>query len=923
MSDPRIVFVVSHTHWDREWYRPFHSFRVDLVKVVSEVLDRLEDDDDFQHFVLDGQAVVLEDYLAVRPEDGERIRRLVQGGQLAIGPWYVLPDEFLVSGEATVRNLIVGHAVAGPFGPVQKVGYMPDSFGHIAQMPQILRRAGMDSFIYTRGNGAEIDEVGREFFWTAPDGSSVLAINQCGGYCNAAGLGFDEGWEANTQRTVSLDKAVRRVKQLFEKTDELSQGDVYLLNNGCDHLPPQRELGLILAALRRAFPNTEFRHARFEQYLSEVRAANFVKHEYEGELIGGKEHFVLSGVRSARMYLKQLNDRAQSVLTDYLEPLATYTHFVFGRPYPRGLINDSWKLLLQNHPHDSICGCSTDEVHREMVPRFEGVIQAGEQLIRDELVFLAPTFARAHEDDADTVICVVNPLPEVRTEVVDRLIVLRSPGVDMERVVLQDESGRLVPFEILDSRYVERFRGVEYRTELFGRRQHEQFQIYMANFGTRVASDHASRNEWDMFLHVRFLAEDLPGLGHLNFCLRETGRDRSDGSDPRTNAVIVGARTIENEFYVVTLHPDGTFDVRDKDTGHRFTGLNRLEDTADVGDEYDYSPCEDGNAVSTDGINGTVSIVDGGGLGGRIQVEFPLELPVGLAPDRRSRSETSLACRVRVRVGLKSADSVIEVETSFDNRVKDHRLRASFPTTVASDIVVSDGQFHVNERPVDQPSGSDWVQPPSGTYPQQEFTLQYDESRGLALFNRGLPEVRAVRDDSGASCLYLTLLRAVGWLSRDDFASRRHSNAGPTLPTPDAQCIGEHHFQYGVMPLAPGKDVAAVKCVSRRYRVPVVAVQGVKDGSIAGGTGLLHKSTTSTVIAAIKRHESRDSLVIRLYNLIERPVEETLTLGVDIRRAWRTNLLEERQRAIEITSPRQIDIHLGAHEILTVEVEPG
>jgi alpha-mannosidase len=133
---PKKVYIVSHTHWDREWYRPFHEFRVDLIGVVSTVLDRLENDDAFQHFLLDGQSIILEDYLEIVPGDESRIRALVKGGVLSVGPWYVLPDEFLVSAEAIVRNLILGHRVAGKIGPVQKVGYMPDSFGHIAQLPQ-------------------------------------------------------------------------------------------------------------------------------------------------------------------------------------------------------------------------------------------------------------------------------------------------------------------------------------------------------------------------------------------------------------------------------------------------------------------------------------------------------------------------------------------------------------------------------------------------------------------------------------------------------------------------------------------------------------------------------------------------------------------------------------------------------------------
>ena len=186
---PKTAYLVSHTHWDREWYLTFSRFRSMLAGVVRGVLDALENDEHFEHFCLDGQSVVVEDYLDVHPEDEPRMRRLVEQGALSLGPFYILPDEFLVSAEAHVRNLVYGRQAAARLGPVQGVGYMPDSFGHIAQMPQLLQRAGLDSFVYTRGNGDEIDDLGWEYVWQAPDGSEVLAINQCGGYCAAGALG--------------------------------------------------------------------------------------------------------------------------------------------------------------------------------------------------------------------------------------------------------------------------------------------------------------------------------------------------------------------------------------------------------------------------------------------------------------------------------------------------------------------------------------------------------------------------------------------------------------------------------------------------------------------------------------------------------------------------------------------------------------
>jgi alpha-mannosidase len=875
---PRIAFVVSHTHWDREWYRTFHEFRAQLTRVVRQVLDALEGDEAFRHFLLDGQSIILEDHLAVHPEDAPRIRELARQGALSLGPWYVLPDEFLVSAESIVRNLLIGHEVASAHGRPQEVGYMPDSFGHIAQMPQILRGAGIDSFVYTRGSGDEIERVGHEHAWLAPDGSEVLAVNQCGGYCNAGGLGFHEIWHAHTRREVDLARAVDQVRGLFSKMARLSRSEIRLLNNGCDHFPPQRDLGRVLEALREAFPDTEFRHASLGEYLDALRSSGLEFESYEGELIGGRLHHVLSGVWSARMPLKQQNDRCQTWLADVLEPLCAYTHFVLGRDYPAGAIHDAWKRLLQNHPHDSICGCSTDEVHREMRPRFEGVRQTAEQLLRHELAHLAPTFARSAEDDDKTVLCVANPLPEPRVEVVERMVVLQPGRTRVADLRLYDEQGCPVAFEVVERLYVERFWGVDYRLELDAASQREKLGVYVDRLGHRILRGEEERDASDCHLTIRFVAE-LPPLGHVLFTLRDGGGGEAPGL---LRTVEIADGVIENSFYRLSLHPDGSFDVEHKATGERYSGLNRLEDTEDIGDEYDYCPAAGSRTVTSEGARGSVQLLEQGGLRGRLQADLVLSLPEAIESGRGQRSDRLVDCPVTVRVGLSHDSPVIDVELDFHNRVQDHRLRAHFPTSIRTDTVVSDGHFLLNRRAVRRTGGDDWMQLPPPTWPQQEFSLIQDGSRGLAVLNRGLPEIEATPRPDGSVGLALTLLRAVGWLSRDDFPTRRHSNAGPTLHTPEAQCMGPHRFHYAVVPFAGDFIDAGVRGISRRYRTPPLCVQGVEDGAVPGGRGLLRTHSHKTCITAVKKHESRDSLVLRLYNLTAEQVDETLSLSAPI-----------------------------------------
>jgi alpha-mannosidase len=278
-------------------------------------------------------------------------------------------------------------------------------------------------------------------------------------------------------------------------------------------------------------------------------------------------------------------------------------------------------------------------------------------------------------------------------------------------------------------------------------------------------------------------------------------------------------------------------------------------------------------------------------------------------------------CPVRVRVTLRHASPVVEVETIFENRAKDHRLRALFPAGVATDTVVSDGHFYANARPVDQAPHPDWLQPPSGTHPQQEFSLVEDAQGGLAVLVRGLPEIAPLRDARGGAGFAVTLLRAVGWLSRDDLVTRRHRNAGPTVATPDAQCPGEQRFRYAVVPYAGGFLAADIKGASERYRTPPIVVQGVEDGHVAGGTGLFRKRGDAVRVSAVKKHEERDTLIVRLYNLTAAPATGTLAFEGAVRAAWRTGLLEEREREIQVAGGHEVAVALGPHEIATVEVE--
>src|SRR6185503_8054973 len=377
------IHVVSHTHWDREWYLTHEQFRFRLVALIDRLLDLLDADPSYKHFHLDGQTIVLEDYLEIRPEQEPRLRRAIEEGRVLIGPWYVMPDEFLVSGESLVCNLLRGDRISRQFGTPMPVGYLPDLFGHVGQMPQIWRQVGLDNTILWRGFGGP----DAEYWWEAPDGSRVLMMHlPPEGYCNATRLVFDPA--------AMMTRAAEKIAYERGRT-RTSQA---LLMNGVDHVEPHPTIPGLIEKLS-AIPDQRARHSTLPEYVAAVRnAVEAERPDLEtvvGELRTGTDYAnLLPGVLSARVYLKQHNAHVQTLLESYAEPLALFASLL-GARYPSGELRHAWKTLLQNHPHDSICGCSIDAVHDENMTRFARARQVGDAVVDAALDVIADSVQAA------------------------------------------------------------------------------------------------------------------------------------------------------------------------------------------------------------------------------------------------------------------------------------------------------------------------------------------------------------------------------------------------------------------------------------------------------------------------------------------------------------------------------------------------
>lgn len=863
------IIIVPHTHWDREWYLPFERFRYRLVRLVDELFDILGSDEEYAHFLLDGQMIIAEDYLEIRPQNEGRLREEVARGRIGIGPWYTMPDEFLPSGEALIRNLMVGQRLSQKSGGVMKIGYLPDPFGHIAQLPQILRGFGIDAAFVGRG----VDPPQTEFYWEAPNGSQVLTHWFAAGYCNAQFLTQD----LDTFRSERFEGLSALRDFLLAKAST----DVILLMNGCDHMGPETDLTQIIGALNRKMDDIVI-HGSLSDFASRVRERNPELAIVKGELRNCKNTPLLPGVLSSRIYLKQRNHEVQTLLESYAEPIAGFAWSLV-EEYPAVFLRQAWKLLLQNHFHDSICGTSIDQVHREMLPRFDRARQIAEEVAKDYLKKIGKQVAL--EDEGITIL-VFNPTSRERAERVNAWIepMISLPfgrcrqgpleELDLRNLTLLDPEGKAVPFQVGEQKL---------------------FSEDILN-----GAKHLEK------IRLSFQAGRVPPFGYRAYRLRPFS-----GEKAQYGSLLGGERALENEFLRVEVEGDGTLTVTDKATGVVYRSLGYFEDSGDAGDEYDYSPPDSQEILGTRGNAAEIEAVENEPGWATLRIRHLFRLPKGLTVDRQGRSRERVACEIISFVTLQRGVRRIDIRTVVENRACDHRLRVGFPTAIHAAESIAESAFAVVRHPVQLPKEMGWAESPSPTHPQKRFLALEADGRGLAVLNRGLPEYEVTEE----GVIYLTLLRGVGWLSRDDLKTRR-GHAGPPYEVPDAQCLGRHAFEYAVMPYEGHWLKARIWEEASSFNVPLMAARIQGGGELPQTCSFLQVEPAELIVSTVKKAEEDEALIVRLYNIAHEEVEGAIEFPQAIATAVETGLDEGERETLQVEG-RRVCFKTRGHEIRT------
>lgn len=847
------AYVVTHTHWDREWYMTYEIFRKRLLNLIDLLIDNIPKEKYFKHFMLDGQTIVLEDYLEMRPNKKEELVQLIKEKRISVGPWYILPDEFLISGESLIRNFLIGKSILERLKVEgMDIGYLPDMFGHNAYTPAILKGLGLKGAVLWRGVGKSCRKT--EFLWKSPYGEEIITINLIRSYSNGAHFG----------------RKIEDMKEVFKnEIKELSKHATtrnILIMNGTDHEFPLFDLPRNFDKWSEEF-GVEIIHSSLEDYLNAVLNEKPNLDVVSGELRDPSYEPVLKDVTSTRIYLKLKNFEAQILYQRYLEPLAV----LLNKADVLNEIEYGWKMILKSQPHDSICGCSLDRVHKDVDVRLSRAIEVGISVMSD-------IFGELFDEDEKTIV-VFNPYERERNAVIKGLVDL-DPNKNW---CLTDDEGNLYDL------HVEKVNPVEFVEQLHIPGDNSYLEMipmmrkYLKTLSVNVSS---------IFKPSRVIFQaSLPALGFKRFFIKEGKSCEIKDCSP----------TFENDYYIFSLNDDGSFKIDDKINNITYNKLNFIEDIGDAGDEYNFSPVfQDVQINKPEELS--IEKVRNFGFIKEIEVFVKYRIPKELSKDRKARSRETLIIPLKLKYTLFRDEPRVDILVELENNAKDHKLTANFIFPERIDKIVNDGYFGLVEHPItleNDEKASEEIVP---RYAMESFLAVQGQKGKYMITTRGLHEYEVQRND--VTKISITLLRAVGWLSRGDLTTRR-DHAGPYIPTPEAQCLGKFKYRYSFHILKEGSPEEIYEN-SRKFLLDPVLIPTSKllrNGfpNFTADKGIF--------LSALKIAHKRNGIIIRFFNPTNEEKKISFEKNVEL-----VNMAEEPLK-IEIK-----DIIMKPGEIVTVKI---
>ena len=840
------VFVVPHTHWDREWFFTSDQAKVYLLKDLKDVLDHLEASGQYGSFLLDGQSSLIEDYLNWRPQERKRVEKLVKEKKLILGPWYTQTDQYLASGESIINNLRIGMKQSDELGGHMNIAYVPDSFGQESSMPQIYQQLGIDDAVLYRGFSLD-DTKQSEFTWQGEDGSEISVFRMACGY-------FIGGVVDETKLAQLM------TEEPFKTVVDQASTDNVLFPNGSDMAPLRFDLPEFIERLNQANKGKfTFEVASLEDYITAVKEAKPELRLITGEQDCGKDMRVHKSISSSRADLKALNTKLQNYLANVVEPVLALGSY-FGLPYPTKTLEDLWKKMAKNAAHDSMGNCVSDRVNADIKARYQKVEDIATALVE---VTLRQISTGVKNDGHPITLTVFNTLPVERGGVISKRVY--SPSRNFK---IQDYNGQNIPFEITAVKDV---------TELItsstiqldpGQAIYLPEKVYQLDVNMQLAN--------------------IPAFGYKQLSLLSEQDQEIDLPTRQTGT------KIENEFYQVNV--DGSLDILDKLNNHLYRKQAILEENGDDGDSYNYSPAKQ-DLVSYSTAQPHRSQCIQNALSSKLIIDYDFSVPSDLAA--RAKGLTDVKMPTQMIVTLDQASKLIKFELNVDNRLpKSHRLCIDFDSEVVTNTSIADIQFGTIKRPLKkkqalkdwhQNQGA-WQEKPISINTVQSFVAMSDDERGLALIPQGVREYECIGKDNAT--IRLTVFRTYGMLGKRDLLYRPGRASGDeTVPTPEAELNQHLSFGLAMTTMQTGYDQAALASEVKAFETPLQVYQYAEflNGRLtfpfnpvkrtADPELSLFKTDNQLVISTVEQTEEGTGYQMRLYNPLFHPVGDKITFN--------------------------------------------
>ncbi len=892
INDVKKIDVVSNTHWDRELRQNFEKTRRNLLIMLDTTLDILESDPEYHSFTMDGHSIMIDDYLEMRPERREQIEKFVKQGRLIIGPYYILPEEFTISHEAIVRNLMTGRKTVEKYGgKTGTVAYTPSSWGQTGQLPQIFSDFGISHMMFYRG--ISHDEAPAEYIWEAPDGTQVLA-SRFALYCRynwyyqvhravsrnrvwakdyvwgeydetpfrpadgdvGAGISYDLKMPVANYDKTNLKKAI--LDMLEEEKGHFTT-PIFLGMNGHDiSVGFPRESEVIKDAKELFEGEIEIEHTNLEQFWKDAEEyldrskMTVLKGERRAYLKQGRWTYLFPGTISARTYLKQADFDAYTALTYLAEPLNALAGTDSKRYLERG-----WKYLLSNHSHDANGGCAPDEICKDMEYRFRKAKDIADIVADDAMIEIAKNLSPEGQDKDVLQLVVYNSLPYERDVIVP---------LDFE---VPSTFGKGI---VIDGVKMQAIRS-------------EKSSIFVDNI-------------WEVptildTVNHKVYAEikNVPAMGYKVFEIK--GAEHALLKRP---GIAIG-NVLENDKIKATVNGNGTIDVLYKKTGKEYKGLNFLTSQGEVGNAWQHRAPEDDRKYSSIGVNAKVYTTVSGELTGSICTEYDFEVPESCAVNP---SDIYTKIPVKMTYTLDKDADYIKVKAELVNNATDHWLRANFPTGIKVDYSVCDSHYDTVKHDVEIPDSTGWVEQAFGTQPLRTFAAVTDETDGFAVMPKGLFEYEVFDD----TVMALTLIRACRikiMVSEEKITE---------LADDGVQCPGKRSFEYAMHFDAKEYTELANKAAEIFTGVKCAAV-GRGKGNLPKENSLFSIDNKNVHVTAVKRADDGNGTIVRYYNASENEQQVTInTKG----KLFACKMTEEIVGEIERTNT------VGAKKIVTVRI---